>query len=344
MCPGNRTTYGFERDMAIDMKTEILMLLRENGTYISGQELCSRFGVSRTAVWKVMNQLKEEGYIIEAIQNKGYRLVENPDVLSLSELKSRIHNTWAGECIYFYEETGSTNIDAKKLAEEGAAHGTVVIADKQNAGRGRRGRSWESPAGKDLYFTILLRPDFAPDRAAALTLVMALSVAQAVRKYCGLEAEIKWPNDVVVNGRKICGILTEMNVETDYIQYVVTGAGINVNLEEMPEIIRETATSLLIEGGRRVNRAALLETVLERYEENYNKYREHTDMGSMLEDYNSFLVNRNKQVKVLDPKGEWEGTARGINSAGELLVERENGEIAEVYAGEVSVRGLYGYV
>lgn len=198
------------------MKTEILKLLRESGDYISGQELCSLFGVSRTAVWKVINQLKEEGYGIEAVQNKGYRLRLNPDVLSYSELKSRIRNNWAGGEIYYYEETGSTNIDAKRLGEEGAAHGTIVVADKQNAGRGRRGRAWQSPAGKDIYFTILLRPSFEPDKASGLTLVMALSVAQAVERKCNLKAGIKWPNDVVLNGKKICGILTEMNMETDY--------------------------------------------------------------------------------------------------------------------------------
>ena len=197
------------------MKTEILKLLRESGDYISGQELCGKFGVSRTAVWKVINQLKEEGYGIEAVQNKGYRLNANPDVLSFSELKSRMQTRWAGKNIVYYEETGSTNMDAKLLGEQGAVHGTVVVADKQNAGRGRRGRSWESPAGKDIYFTIMLRPGFEPDKAAGLTLVMALSVAEAVRSCCGLEAGIKWPNDVVLNGKKICGILTEMNVETD---------------------------------------------------------------------------------------------------------------------------------
>lgn len=332
------------------MKTEILTLLRESGGYISGQELCSRFGVSRTAVWKVMNQLKEEGYVIEAVQNKGYRLAENPDVLSLSELKSRIHNKWAGNEIYYYEETGSTNIDAKRLAEEGACHGTVVAADKQTSGRGRRGRTWQSPAGKDIYFTILLRPDFQPDQAAGLTLVMALSVAQALSKALPQsEPEksgvgIKWPNDVVVNGKKVCGILTEMNLETDYIQYVVTGVGINVNMEKMPEELEATATSLLLEGGKEIGRAGLLQEVLERYEENYEKYEKFRSLKLLQQEYNSYLVNRDRQVRILDPKGEWGGTARGIDAAGELLVETAEGKTVKVYAGEVSVRGLYGYV
>lgn len=326
------------------MKTEILKLLRESGDYISGQELCSLFGVSRTAVWKVINQLKEEGYGIEAVQNKGYRLRLNPDVLSYSELKSRIRNNWAGSEIYYYEETGSTNIDAKRLGEEGAAHGTIVVADKQNAGRGRRGRVWQSPAGKDIYFTILLRPSFEPDKASGLTLVMALSVAQAVERKCGLKAGIKWPNDVVLNGKKICGILTEMNMETDYIQHVVIGVGINVNLDEMPEEISQTATSILREGGEKTARAELLQEVLARFEENYGMYEKELDLSYMLEEYNSYLVNVGKQVKVLDPKGEFEGIARGINASGELLIETPDGKVAEVYAGEVSVRGMYGYV
>ena len=326
------------------MKTEILKLLRESGDYISGQELCSLFGVSRTAVWKVINQLKEEGYGIEAVQNKGYRLRLNPDVLSYSELKSRIRNNWAGSEIYYYEETGSTNIDAKRLGEEGAAHGTIVVADKQNAGRGRRGRVWQSPAGKDIYFTILLRPSFEPDKASGLTLVMALSVAQAVERKCSLKAGIKWPNDVVLNGKKICGILTGMNMETDYIQHVVIGVGINVNLDEMPEEISQTATSILWESGEKTARAELLQEVLARFEENYGMYEKESDLSYMLEEYNSYLVNVGKQVKVLDPKGEFEGIARGINASGELLIETPDGKVAEVYAGEVSVRGMYGYV
>lgn len=325
------------------MKTEILKLLRERGDYVSGQELCNKLGVSRTAVWKVINQLKEEGYGIEAVQNKGYRLKVNPDVLSASELKSRIQNKWAGKNIYYYEETGSTNTDAKRFGEEGAAHGTVVVADKQNAGKGRRGRAWQSPEGKDIYFTILLRPEFVPDKASGLTLVMALSVAQAIES-CGLEAGIKWPNDVVLNGKKICGILTEMNVETDYIQYVVVGVGINVNLDVMPEEIKETATSILLESGKKMARAKLLQDVLERFEENYERYEKDLSLANMMEEYNGYLVNRNRQVRVLDPKGEYEGTARGINEYGELLVETGDGQTVAVYAGEVSVRGIYGYV
>lgn len=326
------------------MKTEILTLLRESKDYVSGQEICNRFGVSRTAIWKVINQLKEEGYVIEAIRNKGYMLKENPDVLSLSELKSRIHNKWAGNAIYYYEETGSTNMDAKLLAEEGAAHGTVVVADKQNAGRGRRGKDWQSPAGKDIYFTILVKPDFSSDHMSGLTLVMALAVAQAIKAVCKVEAGIKWPNDIVVSGKKVCGILTEMSIEHDYVKYIVIGVGINVNMDGFPEELKESATSLFLESGKETARAELLQEVLKNFENNYNKFAQTYDLTNIINEYNDFLVNRGKEVRVLDPKGEFEGVAKGVNTAGELLVQTKDGKVSNVYAGEVSVRGLYGYV
>lgn len=246
--------------------------------------------------------------------------------------------------IIHYEETGSTNEDAKRLAEEGALHGTVVTADKQNMGRGRRGRNWSSPAGKNLYFSVLLRPGFKPDRAAPLTLVMALSAAQAIEELCQIRAEIKWPNDIVVNGKKVCGILTEMSVTADKIMYVVIGTGINVNIRIFPEEIKATASSLLLECGREFERTQLLEKILQRFENNYQIFMQSLDLSGILEDYNGHLVNRNREVRILDPEGEFEGIAEGINSLGELLILRKDGTVTAVYAGEVSVRGLYGYV
>ena len=336
--------------MVINVKTDksdILTLLRNSRDYVSGQQLCDQFGVSRTAVWKAINQLKEEGYRIEAVSHKGYRLLESPDVLSRSEVLSRLKTKWAGQQLFYLEETGSTNIDAKRYAEEGEPHGTTVIAEKQNAGRGRRGKYWESPPGSAIYMTIMLKPDFAPDKASMLTLVMALSVAEAITEATGLQAGIKWPNDVVVNKKKVCGILTELNVGTDYIRHVVIGVGINVNNgapEEFPEEIRETATSLRIEAGTPFSRAELLERVLERFEKNYATFVTTLDLRLLIEAYGRYLLNLNMEVNVLDPKGSYTGVARGISTTGELLVEKEDGEMKTVYAGEVSVRGLYGYI
>lgn len=328
-------------------KSDILAALRSSRDYVSGQQLCAQFGVSRTAVWKAINQLKEDGYQIEAVSHKGYRLLESPDILSESEILSRLTTDWAGQRLHYLNETGSTNIEAKRYAEEGEPHGTTVVAEMQTAGRGRRGRLWQSPAGSAIYMTILLKPQFMPDKASMLTLVMALSVADAIIEATGLSAGIKWPNDIVVNKKKVCGILTEMNVELDYIQYVVIGVGINVNNnnpEEFPEEIRQTATSLKIESGMQISRAALLERVLAHFEKNYDIFTKKLDLSALMEAYDARLLNLNAEVRVLDPKGEYTGIARGINPAGELLVEKENGETVPVYAGEVSVRGVYGYI
>lgn len=331
-------------------KSDILTWLRNSEDYVSGQQLCDRFGVSRTAVWKVINQLKEEGYQIESVPRKGYRLLESPaDVFSSSEIASRLQTRWAGRTLYFFESTGSTNPDAKRFAEEGAPHGTIVVADRQTAGRGRRGRTWSSPSGKSIYFTIVVRPEFAPDKASMITLVMALSVAQAIEEVTGLPAQIKWPNDIVVHKKKVCGILTEMSMtpEMDEIQFVVAGVGVNTNHngpEEFPEEIRETAASLKMESGEHIDRAGLLERILARFEENYDCFERIQDLSALREAYQAHLINMDTQVLVLDPAGEYAGISRGISETGELIVERENGDRVLVYAGEVSVRGLYGYV
>lgn len=331
-------------------KSDILTCLRESGDYVSGQQLCDRFGVSRTAVWKVVNQLKEEGYQIESTPHRGYRLLESPvDVYSESEIASRFHTKWAGRKLHFLESTGSTNIDAKLFAEEGEPHGTIVVADRQTAGRGRRGRSWESPAGRSIYFTIVVRPKFAPDSASMVTLVMALSVAEAIEEITGLPAGIKWPNDIVVNGKKVVGILTEMSMmpEMNEIQFLVAGVGVNVNQagpEEFPEKVRKMATSLKIEAGRQFDRAALLERILARFEADYERFEKTLDLSALKARYEARLAGRNAGVRVLDPAGEYNGISRGITDTGELIVEREDGEKVLVYAGEVSVRGLYSYV
>lgn len=325
------------------MKLELLAALRKTKGYVSGQELCKTLGVSRTAIWKGMQKLKAEGYQIEAISNKGYRLVESPDVLSAEELYSIRKTAWAGERIVCYDETDSTNIQAKRLAEEGAVHGTLVVAEQQQAGKGRRGRSWESPKGSGIFMTLLLRPKVKPEDASMLTLVAAVAVAKAIRILYELPAEIKWPNDIVLNGRKICGILTEMSTEIEVINYVVVGIGINVSNRKFPEELALVATSLALESERKIHRAELIETVWEQFEYYYNIFVKKQDLSDIQEEYNEFLVSRDRQVNILDPKEPFTGVAKGITRRGELMVETE-GEIRLVSSGEVSVRGIYGYV
>lgn len=227
---------------------------------------------------------------------------------------------------------------------EHAPHGTLVVADAQDAGRGRLGRSWQSPAGSNIYMSILLRPDIEPDKAPMLTLVMALSVAEAVKSISGLDGKIKWPNDIVLNKKKICGILTEMDLECEKIRQVVIGVGMNVNMQEIPEDIKETATSLWLETGCIFDKEALIARVVERFEENYETFVQMGDLSGLMEKYNALLINKGNEVRVLEPEREYNGYALGIDHKGELLVEKEDGRIEHIFAGEVSVRGLYGYV
>lgn len=325
------------------MKAEILAALRRNDGYVSGQELCEHFGVSRTAVWKAINQLKKEGYEIEAVPNKGYHITSSPDILSVNELESQMTTAWAGQKIYYYDEIDSTNMKASHLAEEGAVHGTLVVADRQTAGKGRRGRSWESPAQTGIFMTMLLKPEIEPNNASMLTLVTALAVTRAIREQTGLEAQIKWPNDIVVNGKKVCGILTEMSAQIDYVNHVVIGIGINVHNQTFPDEIAQTATSLDIESGVRIRRADLIAAVWTAFEDYYDCYIQTQDLSNLVKEYDSNLANRGNKVRVLDPLEPYEGVAQGITNRGELIVDTWESRRL-VSSGEVSVRGIYGYV
>ncbi len=335
------------------LKTEILKILRDKGDYVSGQELCDSFGVSRTAVWKAVNSLKNDGFMIASVPNRGYRLQETPDVLTKSELESRLSTKWLGRIFYQYDEIDSTNTELKRMASADPAlpNGVMAITDNQVAGRGRRGRAWSAPAGVNVAMSFLLKPDFAPDRASMLTILAALAVARGVEETAldngadqKVKCSIKWPNDVLLNNKKLCGILTEMSSELDFIHYVIVGIGINVNLEEFPEEISDIATSISLECKKKISRASLVDAVLRAYEDIYETFLETCDLSGLMEEYNSRLASMNIQVRVLDPKGEFTGISRGINSEGELIVDKEDGTTELVYAGEVSVRGIYGYV
>lgn len=326
------------------MKAEILQLLRERGDFVSGQELCERFQVSRTAVWKSIQQLQKEGYQIEAVTRRGYRLDGFPDTVAAAEVESRLHTQWIGRPVRYFEEITSTNQYAKQMAEDGAPEGLLVVADCQTKGRGRSGRSWATPAGTNIAMTLLLRPKLPPERISMVTLVMGMAVTGACRRCCGLPVQIKWPNDVVIGGKKLCGILTEMSTEIASVSYIVIGTGINVNMKEIPEELKSIATSLLLELGHEVNRAKLIACVMEEFEQYYSAFLEKGDLSALQDTYNEMLVNRGRGVRVLEPEHEYDGTAEGIDERGRLLVRLEDGSVNAVYAGEVSVRGIYGYV
>ncbi len=256
-----------------------------------------------------------------------------------------LHTKWAGREYRYLEETGSTNDDCVRFLKEGAPHGIVVVAGSQSAGKGRRGRSWASPANESVYMTLGLRPNVPTDRVSMLTLVMALAVARAVEEISGLDnARIKWPNDIVIGGRKVCGILTEMHMDGNRIESVVIGVGINVGGREFAPELAQTATSLYMECGQKFERDILIARVLEHFEWYYDKFVEKCDMSTIMGEYAEKMINKDREVRVLDPLGEYTAVARGINEMGELLVEKEDGTTGAVYAGEVSVRGIYGYV
>lgn len=325
------------------MKAAILKILWETGDYVSGQEICEKLGVSRTAVWKVIRQLQEEGYQVDAARSRGYRIIDGPDVMTAEEVESLLDTEWAGKPVVYYPETDSTNIRIRHLGDEGAPHGTLAVADRQTAGRGRRGRTWESPGGSCIYMSILLRPDLAPEKAPMLTLVMACGVAEGIMDCADVKVQIKWPNDIIVSGKKLAGILTEMSTQVDYINHVTVGVGINVNVQNFPEEI-QTATSLLSETGTQTKRAPVIAAVMKHFEENYKIFMQTEDMSGLMEKYSSLLVNQGREVLILEKDAEYKAYAEGINQKGELVVLREDGTVENICAGEVSVRGVYGYV
>ncbi len=325
------------------MKEKILDLLKGSTDFLSGQEISEKFGVSRTAVWKAIRQLEDDGYVIEAVRNKGYRLLAEPDLLSESRLRQCLHTSWAGNSLLVKDVVDSTNNLAKLRAEEGAEHGLLVVGEQQTAGKGRRGRTWESRKGEGIFMTLLLKPDIEPGNASMLTLVMALAVRSALETVGKLQTQIKWPNDIVCDGKKVCGILTEMSAQMDYINHIVIGVGINIHNEDFPDEMAHMATSVYLQTGEHINRAELIAEVMRSFEHYYERYIETQDLRNLADEYNLYLVNRGRQVKVLDPKQSYVGSAIGINTAGELEVRTESG-ISCVSSGEVSVRGVYGYV
>ena len=275
-------------------------------------------------------------------EKESYEEIVTGSIYNETTIADQIHTKWAGKTVHFARETDSTNLWIKRLAKEGAPEGTLALVEFQSAGRGRLGRSWEVPEGTSVMMSILLRPKFEPQYAPTLTLVMGMAVAKAVKKF-GFDVSIKWPNDVVVSHKKICGILTEMGVRDGKIDYAVIGVGINVNIREFPEEMADKATSLYLESGREFDRSQIPGLVMEAFEEYYEKFAATCDLSGLKEEYEGILANYNQPVRVL-AKEPYEGVARGITDGGELLVEKTDGTIVAVSAGEVSVRGLYSYV
>lgn len=327
----------------------VLALLRAQGEeFLSGEEISGRLGLSRTAVWKAVDALRREGYEIEARAGLGYRLTGTPDALTELEIRSFLEETAVvGRELQCFDEIDSTNNYAKRIALSGAPDGTVIVADCQTAGRGRMDRSFQSPKGKGIYLTALLRPELPPERLLPVTALAGVAVCAAVERVCGVRPGLKWPNDPVLGSRKLCGILTELSVEaeTGRVQYLVLGIGVNVlqTAEDFTPEVAEMATSLAMALGRPVSRPALAAALIEELDRLYTTLRA-GDLSEYLAAYRRDCVNLGKAVQLISPAGRETVTAVGIDGDFGLVVRGADGEERAVRSGEVSVRGLYGYV
>lgn len=325
------------------MKNKILKILfayRED--FISGEKLSEELGVSRTAIWKHINTLREEGYDIKSIPRGGYQLIKTPDILSQIEIQRDLNTQTLGKEIVHLSSLESTNNKAKDLALQGAPEGLVVISEEQTKGRGRRGRQWSSPRGTGIWMSILLRPNILPREAPKFTLLAAVAVAKGIREVTGLEAQIKWPNDILIHKKKICGILTEMSAELDSINYIIIGIGMNVNEREkdFPLEIQNKASSLALLKGEKVSRRELVTKILENLEEEYLKYIDKNEFHSVIDQWKNMSCTLGAQVKTINNKKEIKGIAVDIKEDGALIIQRDNGEIEEIFFGDVSIRGI----
>jgi len=322
---------------ATDVRQQLLRLFREaDGAHVSGARLSRELGISRTAVWKQIELLRARGYRIEAERSRGYRLLAVPDRLTADEIRSRLGESLVGRRIICFETTDSTNLQALRLADEGAEEGTVLIAEAQRAGKGRLGRSWLSPPGVNLYLSIILRPGIPPWDAPQLTFLAAVALLRAVEEVCNLSPRVKWPNDLLLGGRKVAGLLSELSADMDQVHAVVLGIGLNVNMrpDQFPSTLRYPATSLAIEGERSYSRVDLACALCRQLDALYRLYREKGfEPVRLAWEANCDLIGR--RVEVLSGEQRLRGRVRGIDGDGALLLAASGGGVERVLAGDV---------
>ncbi len=318
-------------------KEKILQLLRSSKTgFLSGEDLASRLGISRTMVWKHIKALEREGFGIEAVPSQGYRITLAPDTLRQNELGLGLKTKIIGKDIRLFPEVVSTNTLAMEAAQQGAPEGTVIIAETQTGGKGRLGRTWISPRG-NLYLSVILRPQIPTHKAPLITLVGAVAVASAIRKHCSLQAAIKWPNDILISGKKVAGLLTEMSAEPDRIRHIALGIGVDVNMElqELPPDVRLNATTLAAESGAKIDRKLLLQQILRDLEHWYQIFL--TSETAVLKEWELLNMTINNRVAVSGSGEVFEGLAQGIDHEGRLVVALDDGTIRIVAAGDVTI-------
>ena len=322
------------------MNEEILQLLRDHSSeFLSGEEISHRLKVSRTAVWKRVQGLRTLGYEIEASTRSGYRLIRSPDLLTPSEIKPILKTKWIGKRIHHFQTLDSTNSKAYELALNGAEEGEVVIAESQEKGKGRLGRQWFSPPFLNIYVSLILRPKIPPHRASLVTLMAAVATADAIRNFSGLLPLIKWPNDILLRGRKVAGLLNEIHSEVDRIHFVILGIGINLNMDEkmFSKEIRNVATSLKIETGQVVSRKDFLQSLFLELERWYATFSEEGS-AVILKAWRDWAHIKGKQVKVTSFGATLVCRAIDVDSDGALLLETEDGTRKRVVAGDIEYK------
>jgi BirA family biotin operon repressor/biotin-[acetyl-CoA-carboxylase] ligase len=318
-------------------KDTILKLLRSSKTgFLSGEELAMKLGISRTMVWRHIKALEREGFGIEAVPSQGYRVTSVPDILRKSDIEQGLKTKIIGKNIHLFPEVASTNTLAMEMAAQGAAEGTTVIAETQTGGKGRLGRKWISPKG-NLYLSVILRPNSPTFKAPLITLMGAVAVASAIRRTCGVQAAIKWPNDILISGKKVAGLLTEMSAEPDRIKHIALGIGVDVNmaLGELPLDIRALTTTLAAQAGRKIDRTALLRQILIDLEHWYRVFL-HND-ADVLREWEQLNMTIGKRVAVSGLGETLEGLAQGIDSEGRLIIRFNDGSVKTVAAGDVTI-------
>lgn len=319
-------------------KELIRRLKAARGQFVSGEELSRLLGVSRTAIWKHIEELRQAGYRVEAVRRAGYRLVAAPDRLYPVELQDGLATKRFGREAVYFDAIASTQNEAHRRAEAGAPEGLVVIADVQTGGRGRLGRSWHSPPETGIWMSLVLRPDVPLPRVPQLTLVAAVSLADTLAACTGLSVGIKWPNDLLAGGRKVCGILTELAAEADRVHYVILGIGLNVNQteEDFPPELRARAGSLAMAAGRSFSRVALAQRMLEGLEADYDAYLQ-KGFAPFKRRWEARAVSLGQRVVARTPGGDFVGIARGIDDDGALLLEQANGALRKIYSADLDL-------
>lgn len=322
------------------MQSKIAKLLYKTKGYISGQQLSEELGVSRQAVNKAVKSLRDKGFEIDSMTNKGYMLVNTPSVLCVEAINCYLNTNLIGNKIKVLDTVTSTNDYLKKLGTKGAEAGTVVLAREQTAGKGRLGRTWQSKKDNGIAMSVLLRPEKAPAEISSITPLTGLAVCRAINDFCRLDSQIKWPNDIIVGSKKLVGILTEMQAEFDRVDFTVTGIGINVQNTIFPDDIAHKATSILLETGRHINQNKLVACIL-KYLERELVNNHYTLSGTSVTDYQKLCATVGRSVTFNRGRRKISGMAIGINNSGELEVMLSNGTIATVNSGEVTVQGIY---